>query len=151
MGPLHKKDKAEGAGQVSVSGWFPAWGGTVASLGDERARTERTRVWDPLSRRKSGPEAKLSHTSLWRWLQDAGEKVEKKRLGGWYRGFVLSSGALVADSTEVKVRGVSVPLHLIFQTDWGQETSASSVEPFGGDKPQQIAALEERFLQLLRE
>jgi len=75
--------------------------------------TERARIWDPLSERRNGPEAKLGHTSLWRWLQDAGKKVEEKRLGGWYRGLIRFSGALVADGTGVKIRGVSVPLHLI--------------------------------------
>ena len=75
--------------------------------------TERAKVWDPLSKRKAGPEAKLNHTSLWRWLQKAGERVEKKGLGGWYRGLIRFSGALVADGTGVKIRGVSVPLHLI--------------------------------------
>lgn len=75
--------------------------------------TERAKVWDPLSKRKSGPEAKLGHTSLWRWLQDAGDKAQKKGLGGWYQGLIRFSGALVADGTGVKIRGVSVPLHLI--------------------------------------
>lgn len=75
--------------------------------------TERARVWDPLSKRKNGPEVKLSHTSLWHWLQEAGEKAQKKRLGGWYQGLIRFSGALVADGTGVKIRGVSVPLHLI--------------------------------------
>jgi len=75
--------------------------------------TERARIWDPLSKPRSDPKAKLSHTSLWRWLQDAGKKAEEKRLGGGYRGLIHFSGALVADGTGVKVRGVSVPLHLI--------------------------------------
>jgi len=58
--------------------------------------TERARVWDPLSKRKSGPEAKLGHTSLWRWLQGAGEKAQEKCLGGWYRGLIrLGAVALV--------------------------------------------------------
>ena len=63
-----------------------------------------------MSKRKSGPEVKLSHTSLWCWLENAGEKVEEKRLGGWYRGPIRFSGALVADGTECKIQSVSVPL-----------------------------------------
>ena len=70
-------------------------------------------MWDPLSEPKDDPEAKLNHTSLWRWLQDAGEKAQKKRLEGGYRGLARFSGALVADGTGVKIRGQSHPLHLI--------------------------------------
>jgi hypothetical protein len=88
--------------------------GVVEGLRSEmNSGTERVRVWAPLSKRKDGPEAKLSHTSLWHWLQDAGEKAQKKRLGGWYQGLIRFSGALVADGTGVKIRRVSVPLHLI--------------------------------------
>ena len=75
--------------------------------------TERAKVWDPLSKRRGSPEAKLNHASLWRWLQTAGEKIEKKCLGAWYRGLIRFSGALMADGTGVKIRRVSVPLHLI--------------------------------------
>lgn len=75
--------------------------------------TERAKVWDPLSSSLDGQKAKLNHTSLWRWLQDAGEKAQKKKLEGGYRGVVRFSGALVADGTGVKIRGISHPLHLI--------------------------------------
>lgn len=55
----------------------------------------------------------------------------------------------------LRAHGVTNPI--TFQTDWGQEISESpsigsgrrSFEPFGGDNPQQIAALEARFLQPL--
>jgi hypothetical protein len=75
--------------------------------------TGRARNWEPWSQPVEGPQAKLSHTSLWRWLQAAGVKAGKKRMAGGYQGVGHFSGALVADGTGVKIRGASYPLHLI--------------------------------------
>lgn len=77
--------------------------------------TERSVIWDPQVRAKGEPgqRARLSHTSLWRWLQAAGEKARRKEREGRWQGVLRFSGALVADGTGVVVKGVRVPLHLI--------------------------------------
>jgi hypothetical protein len=77
--------------------------------------TERERIWDPLSRSLAPPDqqAKLHHTSLWRWVQKVGQRARQKERSGAWRGVIRFSGALVADSTGVLIRGVRFPLHLI--------------------------------------
>lgn len=75
--------------------------------------TGRALVWDPRNQPGGEVRAKLAHTTLWRWLQKAGRRAEKKRVAGGYHGVARFSGALVADSTGVKIRGKTYPLHLI--------------------------------------
>jgi hypothetical protein len=77
--------------------------------------TERSVIWDPLLREKESPglRAPLNHTSLWRWLQKAGEKGRHKEQKGGWQGVLHFSGALVADGTGVVVKGGRVSLHLI--------------------------------------
>jgi len=77
--------------------------------------TERALIWNPLLRLKPSPEApvRLNHTSVWRWEQEAAQRVEAQaRQGGW-RDLIRFSGAMVADATGVHIRGVATPLHLI--------------------------------------
>jgi len=69
--------------------------------------TERARYWDPEGLAwPELPEQRrihLSHTSVWRWLQEAGRRANKdeNRFGE-----IWQSGIWVADSTLGKVKGV---------------------------------------------
>ena len=77
--------------------------------------TERTVIWNPLLRLKPPPEevARLHHTSVWRWEQDAAQRVQAQAQAGSLRHLIRFSGAMVADATGVHIRGVATPLHLI--------------------------------------
>ncbi|TLN09701.1 hypothetical protein FDZ71_09950, partial [bacterium] len=70
----------------------------------------RTFHWDILARlpwwgRAPEPESEIavSHTTIWRWVQQAGEKCRQQR--GSYKG-VAQSGVVVSDAAYVRIRGL---------------------------------------------
>jgi len=77
--------------------------------------TERALIWNPFLRLSPPPQtiARLSHTSIWRWEQEAAQRVEKQAQQGRFHRLIRFSGALVADASTVYIRGVATPLHLI--------------------------------------
>jgi transposase-like protein len=83
--------------------------------GEVVAGAGRSRVWEPwLAEAEAGvPGACLSHVTVWRWGQRAGERAMAHRLAGAWRGVLRASGQLVADATVVCVRGMWHSIHLI--------------------------------------
>jgi len=84
-------------------------------LRSEINQTARALIWNPLLCLYPPPAtiARLSHTSIWRWEQQAGQQVEKQAQQGCFQHLIRFSGALVADASTVYIRGVASPLHLI--------------------------------------
>lgn len=77
--------------------------------------TERALIWNPLLPLSPPAEttARLSHTSVWRWEQQAAQQVEKQAQQGRWQHLIRFSGALVAAASASYIRGVPTPLHLI--------------------------------------
>jgi len=75
----------------------------------------RSRVWEPWLARAEpeAPGACLSHVTVWRWLQRAGERARQHLAARAWAGVTHFSGQLVADATAVCVRGVWHSVHLI--------------------------------------
>jgi len=75
----------------------------------------RSRVWEPwLEEPAPGtPGARLSHVTVWRWVQRVGRRALAQMLEGAWAGVIQFSGALVADATGVCVRGVWYSLHVV--------------------------------------
>jgi len=76
---------------------------------------ERTLIWNPLARSHPEPAqpVKLSHTTLWRWGQRAGQQIQEHQRANLWQGVLRFSGAVVADGTGIVIRGVRLPVHLI--------------------------------------
>jgi len=67
--------------------------------------TERDCIWNPLARDHPLPEAdrsRLSHTSLWRWLQKAGQRLQVR--SGLFAA-IRASAALTSDATGIVICG----------------------------------------------
>lgn len=94
-------------------------GGSLRHVADDlRAEvndTGRAYIWNPLRRLKPPPErlAKLSHTTIWRWEQQAGQQALHYRQARLWHDVVPFSGALVADATGISVRGINMSLHWV--------------------------------------
>jgi len=77
----------------------------------------RSVVWEPWCRRRKRrkePPPRLSHTTVWRWIQREGRKVREGEKGLW-GGVIGFRGVLSADSTGIKVKNWSQVVHVIVE------------------------------------
>jgi len=67
---------------------------TTEFLRSEINGTERTKIWNPLARSQPEPQqaVKLSHTTLWRWEQRAGQQAQQHQRANLWQGCCASAG-----------------------------------------------------------